>query len=242
MSKEILNKYLFKINEEYYGNRFNKPFNQYNMNSIYSNDDEEDVEDITSNYDEDDYVDSIMMPDTSGMIDGIREEFNLIINEQNKKDDENMEELPDENISDENVENNNQEEIPEDQPIENNPNEQIPPENNMNNDMGMDNNLNPNEEQVPQDPEYIGRVYELKKIYSRLVSIESFLNDVSDEKLLKLRNYISLVIELFETLINNIDAYKDNIDKIIVLFYKFLLIVYSLLNKFYEEENEDKNK
>jgi len=96
------------------------------------------------------------------------------------------------------------------------------------------------EEQVPQDPEYIGRVYELKKIYSRLVSIESFLNDASDPKLLKLRKYISSTVELFQTLINNISAYIDNIDDLIILFYKFLLIVYSILRKYYEEEKDDK--
>lgn len=93
------------------------------------------------------------------------------------------------------------------------------------------------EDEVPQDPEYIGRVYELKKIYSRLVSIESFLNDASDSRLLKLRNYISSSVELFQTLINNVDAYKDNMDELIVLFYKFLLVVYTLLKKYYEEEN-----
>jgi len=95
------------------------------------------------------------------------------------------------------------------------------------------------EEQVPQDPEYIGRVYELKKIYSRLVSIESFLNDASDPKLLKLRKYISSTVELFQTLINNISAYIDNIDDLIVLFYKFLLIVYSILKKYYEKEEKN---
>lgn len=95
------------------------------------------------------------------------------------------------------------------------------------------------EEQVPQDPKYIGRVYELKKIYARLVSIESFLNDASDPKLLKLRKYISSTIELFQTLINNISAYIDNIDDLIVLFYKFLLIVYSILRKYYKEEEKD---
>lgn len=110
-------------------------------------------------------------------------------------------------------------------------------------DPGMELPGQPSEEQVPQDPEYIGRIFELKKIYSRLVSIESFLNDASDVRLLKLRSYISKTIELFQTLINNVSAYKNNIDNLIVLFYKFLLIVYTILKKYYEQENKkDKEK
>jgi len=108
---------------------------------------------------------------------------------------------------------------------------------------GMEMPSEEEEEEVPQDPEYIGRVYELKKIYSRLISIESFLDDASDSRLLKLRNYISASIELFQTLINNVEAYKDKIDELIVLFYKFLLVVYTLLSKYYKQENkEDKQE
>jgi len=99
------------------------------------------------------------------------------------------------------------------------------------------------EDEVPRDPETLGKIYELKKIYSRLVSIESFLNDVSEPMLLKLRNFVSESIELFQLMINNVDIFKDRIDEIIVLYYKFLRIVYELLKQFYEKENkEDKEK
>jgi len=95
------------------------------------------------------------------------------------------------------------------------------------------------EEEVPKDPETLGRIYELKKIYSRLVSVESFLDDVSEPMLLKLRNFVSESIELFQLMINNVDTFKNKVDEIIVLYYKFLRIVYELLKQFYERENQE---
>jgi len=84
----------------------------------------------------------------------------------------------------------------------------------------------------------IGRVFELKKIYSRLTSIESYLSDSSDTTLLKLRNYVSQSIELFEILIANVKSFKDKLDEIIIIYYKFIEIVYGLLNKYYEDQEK----
>lgn len=99
----------------------------------------------------------------------------------------------------------------------------------------------PGTEMIPgqevQDPDYLGKIYELKKIYSRLVSIESFLDSESDPTLLKLRNYVSSSIELFQMLINNISVFREMIDELIVIYYKFLLEVYSLLKEYYKKEN-----
>lgn len=98
----------------------------------------------------------------------------------------------------------------------------------------------PGTEMVPgeiQDPDYLGKIYELKKIYSRLVSIESFLDSESDPTLLKLRNYVSSSIELFQMLINNIHVFRENIDELIVTYYKFLLEVYSIMKEYYKKEN-----
>ena len=65
----------------------------------------------------------------------------------------------------------------------------------------------------------------------------------SDPILLKLRNYISSAIEMFQTLINNVDIYRDKFDDIIIIYYKFLLIVYTILSKYYErEKNKDKEE
>ena len=96
-------------------------------------------------------------------------------------------------------------------------------------------------EEEPKEPKELGRIYELKKIYTRLVSIESYLSTSSDETLIKLRNYVSRAIELFQLLISNIDSYTDKIDNIIITFYKFLELVYNLLKQYYKnkESNEE---
>lgn len=105
---------------------------------------------------------------------------------------------------------------------------------------GMDGMEMPGEEE-PKDPQELGRTYEMKKIYARLISIESYLSTSSDVEILTLRKYVSQSIEMFKVLTANIDSYKDNIDEIIVIFYKFLKVIYKLLDKYYKEkEIEDK--
>lgn len=94
--------------------------------------------------------------------------------------------------------------------------------------------------------EEVGKIFELKKIYSRLLAIESQLSFSSEIVLLKLRKYISQSIELFETLIFNVDTFKDEIDDIIVMYYEFLEQVYDIMKRFYKikqrEEKEEEDK
>lgn len=162
---------------------------------------------------------------------------------------------------------NNKEDDPNDMEKLSNANDNIPEQNP---NIGVDPNSNqgtenPDPSQLTagqQDPnqeetstywpsftrEEVGRVYELKKIYSRLLSIESQLSFTSNEILLKVRRYISDAIELFETVIYNLDVYKGNLDDIIVMFYDFLREIYEILKKYYimrekqREENKRKNK
>ena len=94
----------------------------------------------------------------------------------------------------------------------------------------------------PKTPEEIGRIFELKKIYARLISIEEYLSFSPNVTLVSLRDYVSKAIELFETLISNVDTFKDQLDEIIVMFYKFLEYVYDVMNKYYKDKaKEDKN-
>ena len=102
--------------------------------------------------------------------------------------------------------------------------------------MGMD--IPGQEDQGPTSPKEVGRIYELRKIHSRLVSIESYLSSSTDPKLLKLRNYVSQAIELFDTLVSNITLYKDKTDEIIVMFYSFLKTVYTILSEYYNKKKK----
>lgn len=102
--------------------------------------------------------------------------------------------------------------------------------------MGME-----EEDEGPQDRTDVGRRFELKKIYSRLVAIEAHLNTASDETLVQMRNFVSQAISLFRVLINNIDLYKDKIDEVLVTYYKFVIQTYEMLSKYYKAKaNKEK--
>ena len=111
----------------------------------------------------------------------------------------------------------------------------------MGGDMGgMDTGLGAEEEK--KTPGELGKIYELKKIYSRLTSMESYLSDESDKELLEIRIVVSQAIELFEVISANIDSYKDRINDIIIMYYKFLKEVYAQVKDIYKrlaKENEE---
>lgn len=107
----------------------------------------------------------------------------------------------------------------------------------------MGGNMGMGGEQEIQSPSEIGRIYELKKIYTRLTTIESYLSDSSDPDLLRIRLLVSKSIELFEILSSNIPSYqppkapKERIDEIIIMYYKFLKQIYESVAKHYKEQN-----
>jgi hypothetical protein len=95
---------------------------------------------------------------------------------------------------------------------------------------GMDNTgmFGQEEEKTPSQ---LGRIYELKKIYSRLTSIESYLANESDSQLMEVRNYVSQGIELFEIISANFNSYQDKLDEIIITYYKFILEIYETVKR-----------
>lgn len=98
------------------------------------------------------------------------------------------------------------------------------------------------EDKGPETPEEVGRVYELKKVYSRLLSIDQHLAESTDEFLLKLRLVVGQAIEVFEVMIANIALFKDKVADIIVLYYEFLEKVYGILKKYYEVKKKEDEK
>jgi len=97
------------------------------------------------------------------------------------------------------------------------------------------------EDEGPQDLTEVGRRFELKKIYTRLVAIQAHLNTATDEELIDIRNFVSQALNLFKVLINNIDLYKEKIDEVLIVFYKFVVHVYDMLSKYYKTKaNKEK--
>jgi hypothetical protein len=94
--------------------------------------------------------------------------------------------------------------------------------------------MEPEEE---KDPTELGRIYELKKIYSRLTAIEGYLGDESSKELLQIRSYVSQAIELFEVVSSNFNSYKDKLPEIIVMYYKFLKEVYHQVKEIYRKQS-----
>jgi len=92
---------------------------------------------------------------------------------------------------------------------------------------------------VKLDSSEIGRVYEMKKIYSRLTSVEAYLSESTDQNLLELRRSVGKAIDLFEVVITNISKFKEKIDPIIVTFYEFLDQVYSALRKYHIDQSKE---
>ena len=90
------------------------------------------------------------------------------------------------------------------------------------------------QQEEPLTSSQVGRVYELKKIYSRLASVESYLSRATDQSILELRKYVAQSIDLFEVVMSNYPQFKENVDDIIVQFYEFLDIVYESIRKYYK--------
>ena len=91
------------------------------------------------------------------------------------------------------------------------------------------------------------RKYELKKIHSKLNSIDNFLynNNNFSNDMIRIQKNVNTAIELFHFIIENLTMYKDKLDKIIEVFNKFIDEILSLLDKYSQsltkKEKEDKN-
>ena len=106
--------------------------------------------------------------------------------------------------------------------------------------MGMGGGMGMGADQGPQQltSSEIGRIYELKKIYSRLTTIETFLQEETNERMVELRAMVSKAIDLFETVISNVQSYKDKLDDIIISFYKFLEKIFEEIRLYFKSQGK----
>lgn len=85
-------------------------------------------------------------------------------------------------------------------------------------------------------PNELGRTYEMKKIYARLVSMNEYLADENSPNILKTKQAIAKSIDLFAVIGANPESYKEKIDEIIISYYKFLEAAYRRVKAFYRSE------
>jgi hypothetical protein len=103
------------------------------------------------------------------------------------------------------------------------------------------------QEDTSKTPSDLGRIYELKKIYTRLTVIEAFLTESSDSDMIEARTIVSKAIELFEILASNLSSYKpprapeETLDEIIVNYYRFLEKVYESVARYYKTAAREHN-
>jgi hypothetical protein len=104
------------------------------------------------------------------------------------------------------------------------------------------------EEDSSKTPSDLGRIYELKKIYTRLTVIEAYLSESSDIKMIETRGVVSKAIELFEIIASNFSSFKpprapeETIDEIIIQYYRFLENVYGDVAGYYKKRAREQSK
>jgi hypothetical protein len=106
-------------------------------------------------------------------------------------------------------------------------------------DPGMDPNMAMPGTEEPKNPTELGRTYEMKKIYSRLVAMNQYLADEMSPKIYKTKQSIAKSIDLFAVIGANPESYTDRIDEIIVGYYKFLEAAYKIVKSYYKGESKN---
>lgn len=83
----------------------------------------------------------------------------------------------------------------------------------------------PEVEEEPLDPEMIGKIYIMKKIYVRLLSLDKILQNFVNPKYDGLRDDVSEAIEMFNTIALNFDSFQDKMDDLITMYQNLVIRV-----------------
>lgn len=71
-----------------------------------------------------------------------------------------------------------------------------------------------------------------------MLALQNYLSTTTDKGILVLRDYVSKAVELFKLIIDNLVKFKDKVDDIIILYYKFIERVYVVLKEYYKDKQE----
>lgn len=89
----------------------------------------------------------------------------------------------------------------------------------------------------------LGRVFELKKIYARLLSISKLLDNYSNIEYNEVNKKVLQSLELFHVIALNLTSFKEKIDDIIVKFYEFVTKILEEIETISKKvESQDKQR
>ena len=84
----------------------------------------------------------------------------------------------------------------------------------------------------------IGRIYELKRIFARLMTLDKYLSYSTEDKIMVLKEKTNIALEMFKLIISNVEEFLDKIDEIIIMYYDFLMAIYKILKAYLEVTSE----
>lgn len=82
-----------------------------------------------------------------------------------------------------------------------------------------------NMEEEKLDPVDIGKLYIMKKIYTRMLISDEKIREFSETEFDGLKDWSREAIEHFQSVVANFDQFKDKLDEVIVLFQRFLVSI-----------------
>jgi len=111
----------------------------------------------------------------------------------------------------------------------------------MGDDVGMGEMPEMEDPNAPPSLEQIGKVYELRQIYDRLIAIRNHLSIFVEDEFDEVKQILSKAIDLFDLVINNYKQYEDKIDSIIILYYNLIKEIYEITKKKYKKYSKNKS-
>lgn len=87
----------------------------------------------------------------------------------------------------------------------------------------------------------LGRIYELKKIYTKLLAISKLLDARSDVKYVELEKETDEALDMFHVISLNLDKFQPKIDEIIVEYYRFIKRALEELETLATKKSKDEN-
>lgn len=88
----------------------------------------------------------------------------------------------------------------------------------------------------------LGRVYELNRVYFRMITLDNILKVNAYPELQKIAKMVEDAMKIFKLVVENISIFRDKLDEIIIAYYKFIERCFLVLEYHSRKLDKDKSK